>query len=388
MRFNLPKAKETPKNYEILPWTEKYRTKYPIEAVKEYLKTENIGLDRMVNHLNFKCGVDRNKCELIKNCLENEIPMVYNNQEVNLVINIPFCLWRCFNCTNVMYDKTKNEDVYPYFFEALLKEIIKTRELIDKKYLIVKNIVFTGNLLSLEEDKIENLFRLLNYTFCDITVEVGSPDFITEQKLLILKKYNVRRVVFNVLSFNTQTLRHLCRRFEFKELYEAYKFVVGFGFETSFELVVGLLDENQLKLERNLKLACELGASNINLYSGHCKYIEETTKNKQEIIRIRKLWDFANSYMLKNGYKPYFLFCSEIEDGCFENVGYSIPKQENKYFIDKVYDTSTTIGCGTNVESVRIKNKNEKIRLKNTHNISQYIFGIDEIIQKKFDLFS
>lgn len=239
--------------------------------------------------------------------------------------------------------------------------------------------------MALENDKIEAIFKILNYPFCTISVELDSLESVTEEKLLILKKYGVQRIIINSLTFNTQTLRRLCRRFEFKDVYEVYKLFVSFGFETSFELVVGLLDENELKLERNLNLACELGASNIDLFSSHCKNIEEI--NRKDIKEIRKLWDFANNFMLEKGYKPYYLFCSELEDGCFENVGYTLSGQANKYFIDKYYECGTQIGCGTNAESIKIKGKNAE-KQKTTHNISQYVFGIDEIIEKKNKLFS
>lgn len=389
MRFNVPKAKETPKDYKKLPWTEKFRTKYPVEKVKEYMASENLKIEQLVNHLHFYCGFDRHSAELVKNVIENEINLVNNDQEVNLVINIPFCVWRCFNCTNVMYDKAKNEDVYPYFFDALLKEIEKTKEIIQNNFYIVKNIVFTGNILALEEEKIEKLLDMLNYSFCSRIVEIGALEFVEEKKLEILRKYNIDRIVFNTLTFNTSTLRKLCRRFEFKDLFEAYKKIISFGFETSFELVVGLFDENKLKIERNLKLACELGASNIDIYSCHCPYIEQENKKKDAIKTQRELLEFAHNFMQKTSYKPYFLYCSEIEDGCFENVGYTIKGKANKYLIDKINENSTTIGCGTNVFSINLKGQSgKKETLKNTYSISQYIFGIDEIIQKKVDFFN
>ena len=388
MRFNLPKAKETPKDYKTNPWSEEFKCEYPVEKVKKIIKEEKIPLDRLVNHLNFNYNMDRDKCILIKSAIENEAVLVNNDQEVNLTINLPFCIWRCFNCTNVMYDKTKNQDIYPYFCDALLKELESTKKLINDKFFMVKNIAFTGNILALEEDKIEKLFKILNYTFCNISVEVGAPEFVTEEKLKILKKYNVSRIIINALTFNTQTLRKLCRRFEFKDLYEAYKLIVSYGFETSFELVVGLLDENQLKLERNLELACELGASNIDLYSSHCRSIDEPNQSSQDTIAQSKLLDFANNYMLNKGYKPYFLYCSEIDGGCFENVGWAINNMANKYYIEKTQKSSILIGCGTNALNIKIKTNNkEPETIKNPYNISQYVFGIDEIIQKKKDFF-
>ena len=185
------------------------------------------------------------------------------------------------------------------------------------------------------------------------------------------------------------TLRKLCRRFEFKDFYEAYKLIVEHGFETSIQLVVGLLDEKELRIKRNLELACDLGASNIDIYSLHCKDIAEpaiTSKNK--ILEQRKLLEVVNKIMLNKGYKPYFLYCSEVDKGCFENVGWSLPQQGSRVMKDKVERISTTIGCGTNSESILVKNiGNKRNFLKNTYDISLYVFGIKEILEKKDKFF-
>ena len=388
-RFHLPKAKNKQKDYSVIPWTEDFRCEFPVQAVRAMMESENIPLDKLVNHLHFHLQWDRAKAELVKETIENEPKVVRNDQEVNLIINLPFCVWRCFNCTNVMYDKTKNQDIYPYFFDALLKEIEHTKTIIKRKFYIVQNICFTGNIMALELDKIETLLKAVNYSFSQISIELGSPTFVSEEKLALLKKYNVNRVIFNALTFNTVTLRKLCRRFEFKDFYEAYKLIIGYGFETSIELVVGLLDEKDLRLKRNLELACDLGASNIDISANHCKNINEINVTKsQQIIEERKLLDMANKTMLSRGFKPYFLYCSEVENGCFENVGWSLPQQYCRFMKDKVEHISTIIACGTQVESVLVKNVgNQKTYLKNPYDISLYVFGIDEILEKKDNFF-
>lgn len=388
-RFHLPKAKNKPKDYSIIPWTEDFRCEDPVQKVQKIMQEQEISLDKLVNHLHFHLDWDRDKAELVKEMIENEIKLVRNDQEVNIVINLPFCVWRCFNCTNVMYDRCKNQDIYPYFFEALLKEINHTKELVKNKCYMVRNIHFTGNILALEPEKIEILLRSLNYSFSKISVELGSPSFVTEEKLAILKKYNVSRIIINALTFNTVTLRKLCRRFEFKDLYEVYKLIIGYGFETSFELVVGLLDEKELRLTRNLELASDLGASNIDIYASQCRYLSEPDiTNAEQIAEQRHLLDVANKTMLARGYKPYFLYCSEVKNGCFENVGWTLEGQGSHFMKDKYEKISTIIGCGTQSESILVKNiGNKKTFFKNPYDISLYVFGIDELLFKKEKFF-
>lgn len=389
-RFRIPKAKTKPKDYSVLPWTEAFRLEYPVPAIKKLMQEQEIPIEKLVNYLHFHAYLDRNKAELLKEAIAHELTLVHNDQEVNLVINIPFCAWRCFNCTNVMYDKTKNKDIYPYFIDALYKELNQAKQIIENKYYMVNNICFTGNLLALDEEEIESLLKMVSYQLSNITIELGAPAFVTEQKLQILKKYNVTRIIINELTFNTVTLRKLGRRFEFKDFYNAYKLIIGYGFETSFELVVGLQDEKELQLARNLKLATELGASNIDLFSVHCPNITEPDViNAEHIKKQRQLLDFANKYMLEKGFKPYFVKCTEIEKGCFENVGWTIENMGCRFMKDKMEHVSTTIGCGTQSQSVLVHNiGNKKAFMKNPYDISLYVFGIDELLAKKEKFFA
>ena len=390
MPRRLPKITPAQKDYSICPWTDFFRCKSPVKKLEELQKTENTPIDKLVNHLHFDLKLDRNKAELLTETLDFQDKLVKNDKEINLLVNIPFCMWKCFNCNRMIYEKSKNGDIYPYYYEALLKEILQAREIIFKKSYIVQNVIILGNILALEPDKIDEILKQVSYAFGQITIELGSPDFVSEEKLAILKKYNVERIIINNLTFNTVSLRHLCRRFEFKEIYEAYKLIIDYGFETSFELVVGLLDEKELQLKRNLELAVELGASNIDLYAKKCRFIDEKMPltDKIQISDLRELLEFSHNFMIKRGYKPYFVYCSETQNGCFENVGYSIPEKQCRVMHDLVDEISTVLACGTSVDNMIVNNlENKRTYLQNPQDMSQYVFGIDEILSKKAEFF-
>ncbi len=388
-KLYIPKAKPINQDFSKCPWPEFLRCENPVGQLKVFMKEKGISQEKLVNYLNFECGCERSKAELIVSVLENEVKLVANDQEVNLLINIPFCFSRCVGCQNVMYDKDKETDIYPYFCDALVKEIECAKQIVKNKFYMVKNIVFTGNLMALEENLIEQIFKSINYSFGNILVEMGAPKFVTAEKLAILKKHNVSQIIINQLSFNTLTLRKLCRKFEFKDLYEVYKLMIGFGFDVSFQLVVGIMDEKELQIKRNLEIASDLGAVNIDIYAQNCKYNPRIEKNSLEQTKeTRKLLAFAEKELFSKGYVPYFLYCSDIDDGCFENVGFTLKDKSNKFFADKVNRISTTIACGPNAESLLVKNIGKsKSSIKNTHSLSQYVFGIDEIIDKKLRFF-
>lgn len=387
-RLRIPKVVPKPKDFTKNPWTEEFRDKFPTRKVSVLL--DNIPFEDWRDYLFAEKFVDFRKAELLSNALRNEKGIVRNDNEVLLTVNIPFCEWRCINCKRNMYQKEKCAEGYLYYVDALIKELDLTREIIKKKCFIVKAICFTGNLLALDEKELEKVLSACAYSLSEVSVELGNPKFVTSAKLEILKKYNITRIIVNALTYNTVSLRKLCRRYEFKDVYDNYKLLTQYGFELSVELCVGLLEEHELQLRRNIKLAVELGATCIDLYSRCCPYESDLPPltGAEDIARQRKILEFANEEMKQYNFSPYFLYCTEVENGCFENVGYMLSNHKCKFMEDKRLEVSTIIGCGSDAQTMLVKNlHNKRLFLNNTYDIGQYVFGIEEILEKKRKFF-
>lgn len=384
-RLRIPRVVPKPKDYSKLPWTEEFRDKFPTRKAEKYF-AENMKYDDLSDFLFAEKHVDFRKAGLLVDALKADKGIVRNDNEILLTINLPFCEWRCVNCKRNMYQRGKCLDAYMYYIDALIKEIQLTREIIAKKCYIVKAICYTGNLLALDVPELERVLSQCTYSLSEINVELGNPKFVTREKLEILKKYNVSRIIVNALTFNTVTLRKLCRRYEFKDVYDFYKMIAEFGFELSIELCAGLLNERELQLKRNIKLAVELGATCIDLYSRFCPMGNnlEPITNQNAINEQRKILEEAGNFMKSIGFKPYFLFCTEVENGCFENVGYTLANKKSKFIEDKSWEVSTIIGCGTSAQNVIVKNlHNTRKTQSNTYDLGQYVFGIEQILEQK-----
>ena len=384
-RLRIPRVVPKPKDYSKLPWTEEFRDKFPTRKAEKYF-AENMKYDDLSDCLFAEKHVDFRKAGLLVDALKADKGIVRNDNEILLTINLPFCEWRCVNCKRNMYQRSKCLDAYMYYIDALIKEIQLTREIIAKKCYIVKAICYTGNLLALDVPELERVLSQCTYSLSEINVELGNPKFVTREKLEILKKYNVSRIIVNALTFNTVTLRKLCRRYEFKDVYAFYKMIAEFGFELSIELCAGLLNERELQLKRNIKLAVELGATCIDLYSRFCPMGNnlEPITNQNAINEQRKILEEAGNFMKSIGFKPYFLFCTEVENGCFENVGYTLANKKSKFIEDKSWEVSTIIGCGTSAQNVIVKNlHNTRKTQSNTYDLGQYVFGIEQILEQK-----
>ena len=388
-RFRLPKNPALSKDYTKNPWTEETKVYNPLAYAQNIINT-GVSIDNLRDYLFLEKHLDRRKADLLARTLHQQGKIVRNDNEVMMTINIPFCAWRCFNCQRVMYQLSKSEDIYGYYYDSLMREVELSRQIIAKKCYIVKSVYYMGNLLALDNDKIERILAMSAFSFCETCVEIGNPTFITREKLAILKKYKVTRLIFNVLTFNMVSLRKLCRRFDFKDFYNAYKIVAEFGFDINIELAVGMMEEKTLQVKRNIQLAMDLGATNIDLYARGCPFSPEQLPllDAKKIAQMRKTLEFVYDYMIQNGYEPYFVYNTEIEHGCFENVGYTIPNKKCYFFEDQVQGVSTIIGCGTNAKSVLVKNlKHEYKTNTNPYDIGQYILGIDEYLDKKKKFF-
>lgn len=389
-RFRLPKNPALQKDYTKCPWIEETKNRNPVRYAQD-LVSKGVEIENLRDYLFLEKHLDRRKADLLARTVKQQGHIVRNDNEVMMNINIPFCAWRCFNCQRVMYQITKSEDIYEYYFENLMREVELSRQIVAKKCYIVKSVYYMGNLLALDKQKIEKILSLSSFSFSETCVEIGNPAFINREKLEILKKYGVTRLVLNALTFNTVSLRKLCRRFEFKDFYEAYKLIAEFGFETNIELAVGLMDEKTLQVKRNIQLAMDMGATNIDLYARGCPFSPEELPlmDRTKIGEMRKTLESVYDYMIENGYEPYFVYNSELEHGCFENVGYTIPNKKCIYFEDRVEEVSTIIGCGTNATSVLVKNlHNERKMITNPYDIGQYILGIEEYLDKKKKFFN
>ena len=88
--------------------------------------------------------------------------------------------------------------------------------------------------------------------------------------------------------------------------------------------------------------------------------------------------------MIKNGYKPYYLYRQKNQLKGLENVGYYRDDFACMFNIESMEETNTVIGIGAGAISKRVFNIENRIeRLANVKFIEDYIARIDEMIEKK-----
>ena len=88
------------------------------------------------------------------------------------------------------------------------------------------------------------------------------------------------------------------------------------------------------------------------------------------------------------GMVPYYLYRQKYMAGNLENTGYALPGHACLYNVDMMEETSHVLAMGANGISKRIWPEEGHItRAPNVANITEYIARVDEMIQRKRDLF-
>ncbi len=375
---------------KILPWgslTGIRPTKLFYELIKEnngdYMKAMNIFVDV------FK--VTRQKAQFVKEIIKNQSHVIKNQNLVDLYINIPFCPSKCYYCSFISEPIDKCYEMVEPYLEALIKEIIQTKEIINRKSYLLKSIYIGGGTPTiLSSEQLDKLLNVLDYNVNEFTVECGRPDTITKEKLDVLKKHGVTRISINPQTFCNKTLREIGRKHTSNDILEAYKLSLNYDFQINMDLIAGLGNETLNTFKRSINKAIQCAPDNITVHTlsikrgSNLKEYGGKTSFEDEVV---KMIDYSYSVLTRAGYKPYYLYKQKNMLGNLENIGYFRDKV-CIFNIDSMEECASILACGANAISKRYYELDNKIeRFANLKNLREYITRIDEMIDKKNNLF-
>ena len=338
--------------------------------------------------------VSYEKADLAVRVVLNQKGLDYNENEVCLYINIPFCTSKCSYCSFISAEIGKIKEFVTPYVDALIKEIKETLSIIYKKHYWVKAIYIGGGTPTSLPDK--ELDRLLDslvfpYKINEFTVEAGRPDTITKEKLDILQKHSVTRISVNPQTFNDDVLKKIGRNHTSSDTIQAYKLASMYDFQINMDLIAGLPGDTLKSFKQTVMTALELAPDNITIHTLALKRASDFAIKNEDIFKkplTEKMIDFAEENIEKMGYEPYYLYRQKNQVGNLENVGYCLGDTKCVFNIDSMEEKSTVIACGANAISKRIFASENRIeRQANVKDIPIYINRIDEMIEKKKELF-
>lgn len=368
-----------------------------VRPIKLVLDLINKGLseDEIFAVLENKYKLSSNKANLSYKTavVEKDILNKTNEKDISLYVGIPFCPTRCSYCSFVCEGIERHKDLVPKYVSLLSEEIKITTEIINRLGLNLKTVyVGGGTPTSLEASELESLLKTINEStkgqkIEEFTVEAGRPDTITLEKLLVLKDMGVGRISINPQTLNDDILRAIGRHHTVEQFYESFYLAESLNaFQINVDLIAGLPNESEASFKNTIEKTVSLNPANITLHTLTLKrssdiYLEKDLYSTYKDIseRVKE----ADEYIMKNGYRPYYLYRQKNTIGGLENTGFSKKGAEGLYNIFIMDESQSILACGAGASSKAVGGGGKIVRSFNYKYPLEYIRNFSEIENRK-----
>ena len=326
----------------------------------------------------------------------------------SLYIGIPFCPTTCLYCSFTSYPICSYADIVDDYLKCIMKEIDYVSENFKGKTLDTI-YVGGGTPTTLLPEQIE---RLLGYVYDkldvskvkELTVESGRPDSITREKLATMKKMGVTRISVNPQTMRDKTLELIGRRHTVSQLVDSYNMAREEGFDNiNMDIILGLPYETADDVRYTMEEIKKLAPDDLTVHSLAIKRgskLAEVLKQKElkgeqkgdvfsSIKNTEEMMKIASEGALSMGLTPYYLYRQKNISGNFENTGYARPGKAGIYNILINEEVQSIVALGAGTVTKRVYGYDGRIeRCDNVKDVKLYMSQIDEMIQRKKDLFS
>ena len=326
----------------------------------------------------------------------------------SLYIGIPFCPTTCLYCSFTSYPICSYADIVDDYLECIMKEIDYVSENFMGKTLDTI-YVGGGTPTTLLPEQIE---RLLGYVYDkldvskvkELTVESGRPDSITREKLATMKKMGVTRISVNPQTMRDKTLELIGRRHTVSQLVDSYNMAREEGFDNiNMDIILGLPYETADDVRYTMEEIKKLAPDDLTVHSLAIKRgskLAEVLKQKElkgeqkgdvfsSIKNTEEMMKIASEGAISMGLTPYYLYRQKNISGNFENTGYARPGKAGIYNILINEEVQSIVALGAGTVTKRVYGYDGRIeRCDNVKDVKLYMSQIDEMIQRKKDLFS
>lgn len=374
---------------KFLPWgslTGIRPTKLYYELLNDNDNSHFATINQFVNEFD----VSLDKAEMCSKIIQNQ-NIVRDDKYVDFYVNIPFCTTKCYYCSFISSPLSQCKQYVEPYIDALIKEIEAAKAMIKDRGLEVKTMYMGGGTpTALTAEQLDRVLDTLDYNVSEFTVEAGRPDTITKEKLDVLKKHGVTRISINPQSFSNKTLKAIGRSHTAEDIIEAYRLAIPYDFSVNMDLIAGLNKESFATFKKSVDMTIDCAPDNITVHTLSIKKASSLKENGGDIStekNTEKMITYSISALQKAGYKPYYLYKQKNMIGNLENIGY-FRDTPCIFNIDTMEEVCSIVACGANAISKRYYVKDNKIeRQANLKNLQEYITRIDEMIEKKNNLF-
>lgn len=395
--------------HQKLPWgtlTGIRPTKIPMK-----LMTEGCSDDSIYKYMTDEYFVSSDKIKLSTEIAHLErkiIDSTHKTDGYSLYVGIPFCPTTCMYCSFTSYPIVKFKDLVDKYLDTLEKEFCEVSKLNPGK--ILDSVYIGGGTpTTLEPRQIERLDKMLRKYFdfsnvLEYTMEAGRPDSLTEEKLYSMKQCGIGRISVNPQTMHDETLKIIGRRHTVEDTIRAFKMARDAGFDNiNMDIILGLPGEDILKVKDTLTRISELGPDSLTVHSMAIKRaasMHQFLMEHEEIksINTPEMMDMAISYAENMGLMPYYLYRQKNMAGNLENIGFAEEGKFGLYNILIMEEIQSIVACGAGTVTKRVFSNNDVLynengvgrieRCDNVKDVTLYIDKIDDMIERKRELFN
>lgn len=358
--------------------------------------TEKYGYDYAKDYMQNKLLISDEKFKMADDivALQNDLLKRKKENSFSLYISIPFCRSRCSYCSFISHDIEKSKKLIPDYITYLLKEIEFTGKIAKEKNLKLQTVYFGGGTPTvLEAEQLSVIIDAVHKYFdtsdlLEFTVEAGRPDTITKEKLIAINKGGATRISINPQTLNDDVLKIIKRRHTVKEFFDSYELAQNVGFKNiNTDLIAGLPGDTYESFCNTIDKITELSPSNVTV---HCLSVKRSStlvyngsaKYNPSGKVVSDMLGYSHERLLRNGYKPYYMYRQSKMAGNNENVGWAKSSFESYYnmFIMEEIQTILALGAGA---STKLVNGDKIERIFNYKYPYEYINGFDEVLKRK-----
>ncbi len=362
-----------------------------LEALSEGLSPEEA-----VDHLVTRFDVLRPKAELLAEIalVQRQLPLP-GDAFMDVYIGIPFCTTRCAYCS-FSSGEIGNGRLVPPYMDALEKEIRACAGILRESGRKLRALyVGGGTPTALPPDAFARLLSLIGECFpgaLEYTVEAGRPDTITREKLRMIHDAGISRISINPQTMNDRTLQVIGRAHTAQQVRDAYAMAREESIpHINMDVIAGLPGENEADFARTIEEAVALLPESLTV---HTLAIKRSSRMSLENAPLpdgemtARMVAEGMQTARKLGLVPYYLYRQKYMAGNLENTGYALPGHACLYNVDMMEETTHVLAMGADGISKRVFEDEGHIeRAPNVANIAEYISRVDEMIQRKKDLF-
>ena len=381
-----------------LPWgmlTGVRPTKLAMGKVKEQMPLKDFETWFYENRF-----VSREKADLAyeiasrEEALLKQAGITIGEDSFSLYVNIPFCPTVCTYCSFPSGAIADYAGCMEEYLSCLLRELDAVKEICEEKKL-TSVYIGGGTPTVLTEKQLETLLSGIKRRFqtegVEFTLEAGRPDTITREKLKIAKAHGVTRLSINPQSMQQKTLDLIGRKHTPQQIEEAFALAREEGFQNiNMDLIMGLPEEGLKEAEDTLKKIGQMRPDALTIHSLAIKRTSRLFAQTTDAQTVEEMLKAAASFARKEGMEPYYLYRQKGIAGNFENTGWAIPGRACLYNILIMEEIQSILAVGAGASTKRLQMK-EELQIRRSHNVSdikEYLNRIEEMIERKRELFS